>query len=60
MCRDRFVYVYTYCLRFANPAEAPGGLEAWVLEARGLRYSRKASILKGGVREGVGGRGIDP
>ena len=26
------------CLRFANPAEALGGLEAWRLEARCLRY----------------------
>jgi hypothetical protein len=26
------------CLRFANPAEATGGLEAWRLEARCLRY----------------------
>jgi hypothetical protein len=25
-------------LRFANPAEATGGLEAWRLEARCLRY----------------------
>ena len=45
---DKYIYIYIYicivhiyiynCLRFANPAEATGGLEAWRLEARCLRY----------------------
>ena len=39
-----YIYMYIYCLCFANPAEATGGLEAWRLEARCLRYTGIALV----------------
>ena len=49
------IYIYIYnCLRFANPAEATGGLEAWRLGGLEAGGSEPQVFLKG-----VFGRSLD-
>ena len=47
-----YIYIYINCLRFANPAEATGGLEAWRLGgwrfgASGILERRHRRCLEG-------------